>query len=158
MRTTAIIAVTLAIGLPAALSAEVAPDDVTFGDMGAVTESLSGAPGDPEAGKKIMVTRGAGNCIACHEVTALKAFPFHGNVGPSLDGVGGRYDEAQLRGIVANAKNMFEGTIMPAFYKTSGFIRPGDAFTGKAATGDLHPLLSAQEIEDVVAYLKTLKE
>ncbi len=158
MRITAIVAVTLAVGLPASLSAEVAPDDVTFDDTGAVTQSLSGQAGDPEAGKKIMVTRSAGNCVACHQVTALEAYPFHGNIGPSLDGVGDRYDEGQLRGIVANAKMMFDGTIMPAFYKTSGFIRPGDGFTGKAADGPLHPLLSAQEIEDVVAYLKTLKE
>jgi sulfur-oxidizing protein SoxX len=52
----------------------------------------------------------------------------------------------------------FEGTIMPAFYKTSGFNRPGDAYTGNAAEGALSPLLTAQEIEDVVAYLQTLTE
>ena len=67
-------------------------------------------------------------------------------------------DEAQLRGIVANAKMTFKDSFMPAFYKTDGFIRPGDGFTGKAAKGELPPILSAQQIEDVVAYLKTLKE
>ena len=51
-----------------------------------------------------------------------------------------------------------DGTFMPAFYKTTGFIRPGDAYTGKAAPEDLPPILSAQQIEDVVAYLLTLKE
>ncbi len=75
-----------------------------------------------------------------------------------LDGAGDRWSEAELRGIVANAKMMFEGTMMPAFYKTEGFTRPGDAYTGKAPEGDLPPLLSAQQIEDVVAYLATLKE
>lgn len=65
---------------------------------------------------------------------------------------------AELRGILANPKLTYEGTIMPAFYRTSGFIRPGDAYTGKAAQGELAPLLTAQEIEDVVAYLLTLKD
>lgn len=64
----------------------------------------------------------------------------------------------ELRGIVANAKHTFEGTVMPAFYKTSGFIRPGDGYTGKAPEGDLPPILSAQDIEDLVAFLLTLKE
>ncbi|GAD57453.1 sulfur oxidation protein SoxX [Limimaricola cinnabarinus LL-001] len=52
----------------------------------------------------------------------------------------------------------FPGTIMPAFYKTTGFIRPGDGFTGKAGTEPLDPLLTAQQVEDVVAYLMTLRE
>lgn len=69
-----------------------------------------------------------------------------------------RYSEPQLRGIVANAKMTFEGSFMPAFYKTEGFIRPGNGYTGKAAEGDLAPVLTAQQIEDVVAYLLTLKE
>ncbi len=68
-----------------------------------------------------------------------------------------RWNEAQLRGIVANAKKTFDGTIMPSFYKTSGFIRPGDGYTGKAAEETLSPMLSAQQIEDVVAFLMTLK-
>ncbi len=121
--------------------------------------SLTGQPGDAEAGKKVMTTRGLGNCVACHEVTALAEFPFHGNVGPTLDGVGSRWEEADLRGIVANSKMMFEGSIMPSFYKASGYIRPGNGYTGKAsAEADLETLLSAQQIEDVVAYLMTLKD
>ena len=75
-----------------------------------------------------------------------------------LDGVGDRWTEAELRGIVANAKITFPESMMPAFYKTSGYIRPGDAFTGKAGTEPLPPLLTAQEIEDVVAYLMTITE
>ena len=78
--------------------------------------------------------------------------------GPALDGVADRWSEAELRGIVANAKNWFPDTMMPAFYKTEGFIRLGNGYTGKAHEGDVAPLLTAQEIEDVVAFLMTLKE
>lgn len=140
------------------IAGEVAPDDVVFSEYGEVEQSLSGLEGDPTAGKEIMVARGKGNCIACHQVTALEEFPFHGEVGPTLDGIAERRDAAELRGIVANAKMTYDGTIMPAFYKVSGFTRPGDAFTGNAADGPLSPLLTAQEIEDVVAYLQTLSE
>ncbi len=136
----------------------VSPDDVNYSEYGEIEMSLSGQPGDPAAGKEIMVARGKGNCIACHQVTALEEYPFHGEVGPSLDGVGEYRTAAELRGIVANAKMTYEGTIMPAFYRTSGFTRPGNGFTGKAAEGELEPLLTAQEIEDVVAYLQTLKD
>ncbi|PUB18918.1 sulfur oxidation c-type cytochrome SoxX [Yoonia sediminilitoris] len=137
---------------------DVAPDDVVYGEYGDVTASLSGVAGDPAAGKEIMVARGKGNCIACHQVTALEEYPFHGEVGPSLDGVGEYRTAEELRGILANPKMTYEGTIMPAFYRVSGFTRPGDAFTGKAAEGPLSPLLTAQEIEDVVAYLQTLTD
>ena len=140
------------------VAAEVAPDDVVYGEYGEVQTSLSGVAGDPAAGKEIMVARGKGNCIACHQVTALEEYPFHGEVGPSLDGLAERRTAEELRGIVANAKMTYEGTIMPAFYKVSGFTRPGNAFTGKAAEGALSPLLTAQEIEDVVAYLQTLSD
>ena len=105
-----------------------------------------------------MKTKSAGNCISCHEVSALEDAPFHGEIGPMLDGAGDRWSEAHLRGIVANAKMTFPGTMMPAYYKTKGFVRPGDAFTGNAAEEPLPPLLTAQQIEDVVAFLMTLKE
>ncbi len=139
------------------LNAEmIKPMDVVFVD-GAIDTSLTGAAGDPAAGRVIM-NKGAGNCIACHAVSDLAEFPFHGEIGPTLDGAADRWTEAELRGIVSNAKEMFPESMMPSFYKTSGFVRPGNAYTGKAAEGDLDPLLTAQQIEDVVAYLLTLKE
>lgn len=141
----------------AAAAQEVAPVDVSYDDMGAIAVSLSGAPGDAVAGQEVMTTRALGNCVACHQVSALDA-AFQGNVGPSLDGTGSRWDESQLRGIVSNAKMTFPDTVMPSFYKVSGYIRPGDAFTGKAGTEPLPPLLTAQQIEDVVAYLTTLTD
>lgn len=143
----------------AAFAADVSPGDVNYDEYGAVQASLSGMTGDAANGAKVMTSRGKGNCIACHEVTALKDAPFHGEVGPTLDGVGGYRNAEELRGIVANAKMTFEGSTMPAFYKTSGFIRPGNGYTGKAAKEeDLTPILTAQEIEDVVAFLLTLQD
>lgn len=148
-------AMVAAVALP--LNAEaVMPTMVSFED-GAVETSLSGAPGDPAEGRKIM-NKGAGNCIACHAVSDLADLPFHGEIGPMLDGAGDRWTEAQLRGIVANAKEMFPDSMMPSFYRTTGYTRPGNGFTGKAAEGELDPLLTAQQVEDVVAYLLTLKD
>jgi sulfur-oxidizing protein SoxX len=134
------------------------PQNVVANEYGDVAQSLTGVPGDPQRGLEIMVDRGLGNCIACHQVTALEEYPWHGEVGPSLDGAGARWDEATLRGILVDAKAVFPETVMPAFYRTSGFVRPGNAFTGRAAEGEIQPLLAAQEIEDVVAYLLTLTE
>lgn len=140
-----------------AAGAEMAPGDVEFDEYGAVAVSLSGAPGDPVAGREIVGEKSLGNCVACHVASDLADVPFQGEIGPALDGAGDRWTEADLRGIVANAKIMFEGTMMPSFYKVDGFVRPGDAYTGKAPAGPLAPILSAQQIEDVVAYLMTLK-
>lgn len=137
--------------------AEVAPGDVVFTD-GAVAASLTGTPGDPASGAKIIANRGLGNCVACHQIGAMPEQDFQGNIGPALDGAADRWTEAELRGIVANAKMLFEGTFMPAFYKNAGYIRAGDAYTGKAAPADLAPIMTAQQVEDVVAYLLTLKE
>jgi sulfur-oxidizing protein SoxX len=68
-----------------------------------------------------------------------------------MDGVGDRYTEAQLRAIVVNSKAVFgDQTIMPAFYRTEGFNRVAKKFEGK-------PILNAQQVEDIVAYLRTLK-
>ena len=94
--------------------------------------SLTGVAGDAANGAVVAGTKSKGNCVACHQVSALADVPFHGEIGPSLDGAGDRWSEAELRGLIANAKMMFEGTMMPAFYKTEGFIRPGDAYTGEA--------------------------
>lgn len=136
---------------------ETAPKDVAFVE-GAIEASLSGAPGNPEEGAKVMTTNALGNCVACHQIAALPEVEFPGDIGPPLDGAADRWTEAQLRGIVTNAKMTFDGTFMPAFYKENGFIRPGDGFTGKAGTEPLAPILDAQQIEDVVAFLMTLKE
>lgn len=153
------LAVLACVGMANTVSAaEVAPADVKYDDYGAVEESLTGVPGDPVEGRKIVGAKSIGNCVACHKLSDLADVPFQGEIGPSLDGAGDRWTEADLRGIVANAKMLFEGSMMPSFYKESGYIRPGKAYTGKAADDSLGPILTAQQIEDVVAYLSTLKE
>lgn len=157
-KTASIVMAALSLTAPALQADVTMPRDVVSDEYGDVSESLTGVPGDPERGREIMVNRGQGNCIACHQVTALDEYPWHGEVGPSLDGVGARWDAASLRGIIVDAKAVFPDTMMPAFYRVQGFTRPGNAFTGRAAEGELDPLLSAQEIEDVVAYLLTLTE
>lgn len=141
----------------AAMAAAVGPNEVKYED-GAIAGSLTGAAGDAAGGAAVAGNKSLGNCVACHQVDALSDVPWHGEIGPSLDGVADRWSEAEVRGIVANAKVMFDGTIMPSFYKTGPYVRPGDAFSGDAAQGDLPPLLTAQQVEDVVAFLMTLKE
>lgn len=153
-----VFAVTASVIIAAGVHAkEILPTNVAFNE-GAVEQSLSGKPGDAANGRIIVGDKGLGNCVACHQATDLEDIPFQGEIGPMLDGAGERWSEAELRGIVANAKIMFEDSMMPSFYKTEGFIRPGKAYTGKAADDTFGPLLSAQQIEDVVAYLVTLKE
>jgi len=134
-----------------AIAAPVKPGDVKIVD-GEIAKSLTGQPGDAAKGREWFMGRKLGNCLACHQNTDLKDQPYHGEVGPSMDGVADRWNEAQLRAIVVNSKKaLHEETIMPAFYRDSGFFRVADKFAGKS-------ILSAQQVEDIVAYLKTLKE
>jgi sulfur-oxidizing protein SoxX len=155
MKTT--LAALLLLAGPAAADV-VAPTDVVFDEYGAVEASLTGVPGNPEEGAKVMSSKKIGNCVACHAVAQLSDVPFHGEVGPELSWTGEARTEAELRGILVNSKMTFEGTIMPAYYKTTGFIRPGEGFTKKPAQEPLPPLLTAQQIEDTIAFLMTLKD
>ena len=138
-----------AIALPLGAQ-DIMPMSVAFND-GAVEQSLTGKAGDPAEGRKAFMGRKLGNCLACHENSDMAEQPFHGEVGPSLDGVGDRWNAAELRGIISNSKEMFPETIMPAFYIDSGYERPLEDFAGKS-------ILSAQQVEDIVAYLLTLTE
>ena len=150
MRKVALVAIMVSTVAGTAIAGSVAPGDVVFED-GAIAASLTNVAGDPAKGKDWFVGRKLGNCLACHENSDAKSESFHGEVGPPLDGVADRWGEAELRGIVTNSKMMFEDTIMPAFYKDAGYNRPLDKFEGKT-------ILSAQQVEDIVAYLLTLKE
>lgn len=133
-----------------AIGAEIKPADVKFHDM-AIEQSLTGAPGNPDEGAKVLASRSLGNCLACHAAAPLVKEQFHGDVGPALDGVADRWSAAQLRAIVVNAKHVFtEETVMPAFYSLDVGIDVRKDLVGKT-------ILTAQQVEDVVAFLGTLK-
>lgn len=114
-----------------------------------ISVSLTGKAGDPVKGRAVAINRKLGNCLACHEMP-IPEQQFHGEVGPDLAGVGGRYSEGELRLRVVDPKKLNPETIMPAFYRNSGFHRVMKKFQGKS-------MLSAEQVEDVVAYLMTLK-
>ena len=143
----AILASVVALAATSAVAQGLVPFRVADG---AIPASLTGKPGDPQKGAAVVANRSLGNCLACHKISALQE-PFQGEIGPPLDGVAGRWDEGQLRLIVVNAKEVFDGTVMPAFYRAEGLHRVRPEFQGK-------PLLTPEQVEDVVAFLKTLKE
>jgi len=116
---------------------------------GAINESLTGVPGDAEKGKETAIHRKKGNCLACHQMP-IPEQQFHGEIGPDLAGVASRYTEGEIRARIVDPKLANKDTIMPAFHKYKGLFRVLEKFRGKT-------ILSAQEVEDVVAYLMTLK-
>ena len=118
-------------------------------DGSSIPKSLTGVAGDPANGKKVAVGRKAGNCLACHAMQ-ISEQPFHGETAPSLYGVGNRLSAGELRMQLVNSKVTNEDTMMPSYYRPFGFERPLKKFVGKT-------ILSAQDVEDVVAYLQTLK-
>lgn len=146
-----VVAMSVSMLAGSAWAGDIAPNDMEFADS-AVSASLTGKPGDAAEGAKVFVNRKLGNCLACHEVSALKNELFHGNVGPSLDGAGSRWEPAQLRAIVSDSKKVFGSeTVMPGFYSLNVGVNVRKDLVGKT-------ILTAQQVEDVVAYLETLKE
>ena len=96
-----------------------------------------------------MTSRQTGLCLLCHSAP-VEEEPFQGNLAPDLAGVGARYSEAQLRLRVVDPRRLNPGSFMPAFHSDQHPTRVGAAWTGK-------PILSAQQVEDVVAWLRTLR-
>ncbi len=116
----------------------------------AIPESLTGAPGDPTRGRAIVADRTRGLCLLCH----AGPFPeerFQGNLAPDLTGVGGRLSAGQLRLRLVDGRVLNPETIMPSYYTLAGLARVGRAWQGRT-------ILSTSEIEDVVAFLATLRE
>jgi L-cysteine S-thiosulfotransferase len=115
----------------------------------AIPSSLSGAAGNPAAGRKIVLDRHVGLCLLCHS----GPFPeerFQGDLAPSLAGVGARLSAGQIRLRIVDASRVNPQTIMPPYFRTEGLTRVAPSQRGKT-------VLSAQQIEDVVAFLVTLK-
>jgi sulfur-oxidizing protein SoxX len=115
----------------------------------AIPQSLTGARGDSTRGRALLVDR-ASTCILCHN----GPFPeqkFQGDLAPSLAGAGSRWSEGQLRLRLVDASRLNAATIMPSYYRLDGLDRVGRSWQGK-------PILNAEQIEDIVAYLVTLRE
>jgi len=116
----------------------------------AIPDSLTGKPGDPAKGRAIVANRQVGLCLLCHS-GPIPEERFQGNLSPSLAGTGSRWSVGQLRLRVVDAQRLNPDTIMPPYYRLSGLNRVARGFSGKT-------LLTAEQVEDVVAYLATLKD
>jgi len=129
-----------------ATAEELAPYKIVGGE---IPESLTGSPGDAARGRALVLTRGT-TCILCHS----GPFPetrFQGDLAPDLAGAGNRWSMGQLRLRLVDASRFNPETIMPSYYRDDGLVRVGRNFAGK-------PILSATEIEDIVAFLATLRD
>ena len=116
----------------------------------AIEQPLCGLQGDPEQGRKIVADSHAGNCLACHRMP-IPEESLHGTIGPPLDGLAGRMSTGQMRLHVVDQRQFNPLAIMPGFYRDPRLAnRVADAFFGKT-------FLSAQQVEDVVSYLETLR-
>jgi sulfur-oxidizing protein SoxX len=134
-------------GLGAGAEAGLRPYTVV-GD--AIPDSLTGMPGDAARGKAIVTSRQTGLCLLCHSAP-LPEEKFQGTIGPDLKGSGSRYSEGELRMRMVDSRQLNPDTIMPSYYRLDGLERVAPAFRGKT-------VLSAEQIEDVVAFLKTLRD
>ena len=117
-------------------------------DGDAIRERLTSAAADAARGRDVVLGRDA-NCLLCHAVPEGSA-PFMGNLAPSLAGVGARLSEAQLRLRIVDSARLNRDTIMPSYFRVNGLTQVGAAWRGK-------PILTAQQVEDTVAYLRTLR-
>jgi L-cysteine S-thiosulfotransferase len=137
----------VAATLPCAASAAALRTYAIVGD--AIPQSLTGEPGDAARGRALVVDRG-NTCILCHNGPFPEA-KFQGDLAPGLGGAGGRWSEGQLRLRLVDASRLNPATIMPSYYRVDGLDRVGPAWRDK-------PILSAEQIEDMVAYLASLRE
>ena len=103
--------------------------------------------GDPARGREVFVSREGGHCVLCHSVPGVS---IAGNVGPPLAGVGARLSPGQLRLRIADITRVNPDAVMPAFHRTEGLTRVAPGYAGK-------PALTGQQVEDLVAWLGTLR-
>jgi sulfur-oxidizing protein SoxX len=136
-----------AFALPFTTSAQGLRAYVVSGD--AIADSLTGIPGDATRGRALVLDR-ISTCILCHSGPFPEA-KFQGDLAPSLAGAGSRWSEGELRLRLVDASHLNPATIMPSYYRIEGLVRVGPAWRGR-------PILSAEQIEDIVAYLASLRE
>jgi len=113
-----------------------------------IPASLTGSKGDPARGRAIVANRQVGLCLLCHS-GPIPEERFQGELAPDLRSAA-RLSESQIRARIVNPRKVNPASIMPAYFETEGLTRVAPALRGK-------PILSADQIEDVVAYLMTLK-
>ena len=114
-----------------------------------IAQPLSDETPNPRRGLAVAGNTAMGNCLVCHAIP-IPGAPGSGDLGPPLAGIGARLSAGQMRLRIVDAKRLNPETIMPAYYRTSGLNRVGAKFVGQT-------MLSAQDIEDLIAYLQTLK-
>jgi sulfur-oxidizing protein SoxX len=148
MRAVAAVAAIVICCVGAAGAEDGLPPYTVVGD--AIPDSLTGASGDPVRGKAIVTSRQTGLCLLCHSAP-LPEEKFQGTIGPNLEGSGSRYSEGELRLRIVDSRRLNPDTIMPSYYRLDGLERVAPAFRGKT-------VLSSEQIEDVVAFLKTLRD
>lgn len=139
-------ALALVLGQSPGHAQESPPRFETVGD--AIPMPLTREPGDTARGRSVAVNREQGGCTLCH---AVPGEALSGNIAPTLAGVGARLSPAQLRLRVVDSTRVSPNTPMPAYYRTEGLTQVAASYRGKT-------ILSAQQVEDVVAYLSSLKE
>ena len=116
----------------------------------AIPEPLVGGKGDAARGRAIVASRRTGLCLLCH-LAPIPEVRLQGTIGPDLKGAGARWSEGQLRLRLVDPAQLNPDTIMPDYYRIDGLTRVAAAYRGK-------PLLTAEQIEDVVAYLNGLRD
>ena len=133
--------------LPGPAAAQALRSYVVVGD--AIPDALTNTDGDAARGRALVVDR-TSTCILCHN-GPFPELRFQGDLAPSLAGSGSRWSAGQLRLRLVDASSLNAATIMPSYYRVDGLNRVGLGWRGK-------PILSAEQIEDIVAYLATLRE
>jgi L-cysteine S-thiosulfotransferase len=113
-----------------------------------IDEPLTASPGDPARGREIVAGRD-GNCLFCHAIPESRE-RFMGNIGPPLSGVGSKLTAGQLRLRIADPTRLKADVVMPAYHRVEALDQVARQYRGR-------PILDAQQVEDVIAYLLTLK-
>jgi sulfur-oxidizing protein SoxX len=116
----------------------------------AIPEPLAGVPGDAARGRAIVASRQQGLCLLCHGAP-IDEERFQGTLAPSLAGAGARWSAGQLRLRIVDSRRLNPATLMPSYHRVDGLSRVGVTWQGQ-------PLFTAQQVEDVVAYLVTLRD
>lgn len=114
----------------------------------AIPDALTARPGDATRGRAVALDRSRGNCVTCHQMPVDAAF--QGDFGPPLAGVAERYQPGELRLRLVDSKRINPDSNMPSYHRVEGLVGVGRAYRDR-------PILTAQEVEDVLAYLLTLR-